>query len=139
MMAALNPMTRGNLPVPSMKNTSSMLTTPRTAYVLLLVASCVAPAHAQESAFASLLCHLADRLVTANQVVLSKWDNDQPVYDLAREAKVIANASSRVIAYGLTAADVSDVFTNQIETNKEVQYILLSDWRRIGVAPTAQR
>ncbi|NAV96724.1 hypothetical protein, partial [Salmonella sp. hn-h2] len=59
--------------------------------------------------------------------------------DPAREAKVIANASSQATAYGLTTADVSDVFTDQIEANKEVQYALLNDWRRTGAAPTAQR
>ena len=82
-MAAPNLMTRGNLPVPSMKNTFNTLMTPRIACALLLAASCVAPAHAQESAFAPLLCHLADRLVTADQVALSKWDSGQPVYDLS--------------------------------------------------------
>lgn len=139
MMAAPNLMTRGNRPVPSMKNAFNTLMTPRIACALLLAASRVAPAHAQESAFAPLLRHLADRLVTADQVALSKWDSGQPVYDPAREAKVIANASSQATAYGLAAADVSDVFTDQIEANKEVQYALLNDWRRTGAAPTAQR
>ena len=34
---------------------------------------------------------------------------------------------------------MSDVFTDQIEANKEVQYALLNDWRRAGAAHTAQR
>jgi chorismate mutase len=114
MMAAPNLMTRGNRPVPSMKNAFNTLMTPRIACALLLA-------------------------VTADQVALSKWDSGQPVYDPAREAKVIANASSQATAYGLAAADVSDVFTDQIEANKEVQYALLNDWRRTGAAPTAQR
>ncbi|CAJ0790296.1 hypothetical protein LMG19083_01984 [Ralstonia psammae] len=122
-----------------MKNAFNTLMTPRIACALLLAASCATQAHAQEGAFAPLLRHLADRLVTADQVALSKWDSGQPVYDPAREAKVIANASAQASAYGLAAADVSDVFTDQIEANKEVQYALLNDWRRAGAAPTAQR
>lgn len=122
-----------------MTNAFNTLMTPRIACALLLAASCVAPAHAQDSAFAPLLRHLADRLVTADQVALSKWDSGQSVYDPAREANVIANVSAEAPAYGLAAADVSDVFTDQIEANKEVQYALLNDWRRAGAAPTAQR
>jgi len=138
-MAAPSLMTRGNRPVPSMKNAFNTLMTPRIACALLLAASFATQAHAQEGAFAPLLRHLADRLVTADQVALSKWDSGQSVYDPAREAKVIANASAQAPAYGLAAPDVSDVFTDQIEANKEVQYALLNDWRRAGAAPTAQR
>jgi len=122
-----------------MKNAFNTLMTPRIACALLLAASFATQAHAQEGAFAPLLRHLADRLVTADQVALSKWDSGQSVYDSAREAKVIANASAQAPAYGLAAPDVSDVFTDQIEANKEVQYALLNDWRRAGAAPTAQR
>jgi len=126
-----------------MKNALNTLMTTRLACTLLLAASCATQAHAQlnvqESAFAPLLSHLADRLVTADQVALSKWDSGQSVYDPAREAKVIANVSGEAAAYGLAAADVGNVFTDQIEANKEVQYALLNDWRRAGAAPTAQR
>lgn len=122
-----------------MKNAFNTMMTTRIACTLLLAASCVAQAHAEESAFAPLLRHLADRLVTADQVALNKWDSGQSVYDPAREAKVIANVSAEAPAYGLAAQDVSEVFTDQIEANKEVQYALLNDWRRAGAAPTAQR
>ena len=132
-------MTRGNPPVPSMKNAFNTLMTPRIACALLLAASCATQAHAQENAFAPLLRHLADRLVTADQVALSKWDSGKSVYDPAREAKVIANVSAEAPAYGLAAADVGNVFADQIEANKEVQYALLNDWRRAGAAPNAQR
>ncbi|MRS97168.1 chorismate mutase [Ralstonia pickettii] len=138
-MAAPRLVTRGNRPLPSMKNAFNTMMTTRIACTLLLAASCVAQAHAEESAFAPLLRHLADRLVTADQVALSKWDSGQSVYDPAREAKVIANVSAEAPAYGLVAQDVSEVFTDQIEANKEVQYALLNDWRRAGAAPTAQR
>ena len=104
-----------------------------------LMAGCATQAGAQEGAFAPLLRHLADRLVTADQVALSKWDTGQSVYDPEREAKVIANVSAMAPTYGLVAADAADVFADQIEANKEVQYALLNDWRRAGAAPTAPR
>lgn len=132
-------MTRGSRPIPSMKNAFNTLMTPQIACALLLAASCATQAHAQENAFAPLLRHLADRLVTADQVALSKWDSGKSVYDPARESQVIANVSAEAPAYGLAAADVGNVFTDQIEANKEVQYALLNDWRRAGAAPNAQR
>ena len=104
-----------------------------------LMAGCATQAGAQEGAFAPLLRHLADRLVTADQVALSKWDTGQSVYDPEREAKVIANVSAMAPAYGLVVTDAADVFADQIEANKEVQYALLNDWRRAGAAPTAPR
>ncbi|CAJ0786284.1 hypothetical protein LMG7141_01766 [Ralstonia condita] len=104
-----------------------------------LVAGCATQAGAQEGAFAPVLRHLADRLLTADQVALSKWDSGQPVYDPAREAQVIANVSAMAPAYGVQAADAAEVFTDQIEANKTVQYALLNDWRRAGSAPTAPR
>lgn len=109
------------------------------ACAVCLVAGCAAPVTAQESAFAPLLRHLADRLVTADQVALSKWDTGQSVYDPEREAKVIANVSGIAPTFGLNATDVANVFTDQIEANKEVQYALLNDWRRAGAAPTTPR
>jgi len=122
-----------------MKNALNTLMTPRIACALLLAASCATPVYAEEGAFAPLLRHLADRLVTADQVALSKWDSGKSVYDPVREAQVVANVSAEASAYGLVPADVGNVFTDQIEANKEVQYALLNDWRRAGAAPTAQR
>ncbi|MGM3277680.1 chorismate mutase [Ralstonia sp. 24A2] len=104
-----------------------------------LAAGCTAPVTAQESTFAPLLRHLADRLVTADQVALSKWDTGQSVYDPEREAKVIANVSGIAPTFGLSATDVANVFADQIEANKEVQYALLNDWRRAGAAPATPR
>lgn len=118
---------------------SASLTTVVLASALWLVAGCAAQAGARENAFAPLLRQLADRLVTADQVALSKWDSGQPVYDSEREAKVVANASAVASTYGLAPTDVANVFTDQIEANKEVQYALLNDWRRAGAAPTSER
>lgn len=109
------------------------------ACAVCLVAGCATPVTAQESAFAPLLRHLADRLVTADQVALSKWDTGQSVYDPEREAKVIANVSGIASTFGLNATDVASVFADLIEANKEVQYALLNDWRRAGAAPTTPR
>ncbi len=109
------------------------------ACALWLTAGCATGIGAQDSAFAPLVRSLADRLATADQVALSKWDTGQSVYDPEREAKVIANASGMAPAYGLTADDVSSVFTDQMEANKTVQYALLNGWRRDGAAPSAPR
>jgi len=109
------------------------------ACALWLVAGCAAQAPAKEGAFTPLLRHLADRLVTADQVALSKWDSGKSVYDPEREAQVIANVSTEAPAYGLAPTDVGGVFADQIEANKEVQYALLNDWRRAGTAPAEQR
>jgi chorismate mutase len=134
--------TSGNLPTPAMNLTlkpSVMLKTALLTCTLCLVAGCATPVTAQESTFAPLLRHLADRLVTADQVALSKWDSGQSVYDPEREAKVIANVSGIAPTFGLNATDVANVFADQIEANKEVQYALLNDWRRAGAATTTPR
>ncbi|MHA6881873.1 chorismate mutase [Ralstonia pseudosolanacearum] len=112
------------------------------ACALWLTAGCAATgtgAGTQENAFAPLVRGLADRLTTADQVALSKWDTGQSVYDPEREAKVIANVSGLAPSYGLTAEDVASVFADQMEANKTVQYALLNGWRRDGAAPSAPR
>lgn len=125
-----------------MKNTRKPPVALKTAVLacsLWLMTGCATQAGAQEGAFAPLVRHLAERLVTADQVALAKWDTGQPVYDPEREAKVIANVSTVAPTYELTATDVANVFADQIEANKEVQYALLNDWRRAGAAPTTAR
>lgn len=109
------------------------------ACALWLAAGCATPAGAQDSAFAPLVRRMAERLTTADQVALSKWDSGQSVYDPEREAKVIANVSAAAPAHGVAAADAAGVFTDQIEANKEIQYALLGGWRREGGAPTTPR
>ncbi|WP_247538309.1 chorismate mutase [Ralstonia pseudosolanacearum] len=110
------------------------------ACALWLTAGCAATgAGTQENAFAPLVRGLAERLTTADQVALSKWDTGQSVYDPEREAKVIANVSGLAPSYGLTVEDVASVFADQMEANKTVQYALLNGWRRDGAAPSAPR
>lgn len=125
---------KNTLKRPGLRQTAAL------ACALWLTAGCAAiGTGAQESAFAPLVRGLADRLTTADQVALSKWDTGQSVYDPEREAKVIANVSGLAPSYGLTAEDVSSVFADQIEANKTVQYALLNGWRRDGAAPSAPR
>jgi len=75
------------------------------------------------------------RLVLAKQVALAKWDNQTPVEDAAREAQVITAAVKDGQSRGLDPTFVSHFFTAQIEANKLVQYVLLADWHRVGIAP----
>ena len=41
--------------------------------------------------------------------------------------------------YGLSTDDVTTIFSDQMEANKEVQYALLGNWRRAGNAPSTPR
>ncbi len=94
---------------------------------------------AQQDAFVPLIRSIAERVATADQVALNKWDSGQPVYAQHREAQVLANVAAMATSYGLTVEDVTNVFTDQIEANKEVQYALLNYWRRQRSAPTTPR
>ncbi|NTZ89003.1 chorismate mutase [Burkholderia metallica] len=106
---------------------------------LSLLIACSSGIGAQADAFVPLVRSIADRLNTADQVALSKWDTGQLVYDPQREAQVIANAAAAASEYGLAAEDATNIFTDQIEANKEVQYALLNNWRRQGSAPATPR
>ncbi|WP_175035923.1 chorismate mutase [Burkholderia lata] len=109
------------------------------ALALSLVAACSSGIGAQADAFVPLIRSMADRLNTADQVALSKWDTGQPVYDPLREAQVIANVAATASEHGLTAEDATNIFSDQMEANKEVQYALLNNWRRQGNAPATPR
>ncbi|MEM5440551.1 chorismate mutase [Paraburkholderia diazotrophica] len=109
------------------------------ALAICLVAGCSPGIGAQQDAFVPLVRSMADRLNTADQVALSKWDTDQPVYDRQRETQVITNAATMASEHGLTPEDAINIFSDQIEANKEVQYALLNNWRRQGNAPATPR
>ncbi|MFM0069218.1 chorismate mutase [Paraburkholderia aspalathi] len=109
------------------------------ALALCLAAGCSPGIGAQADAFIPLVRSLADRLNTADQVALTKWDTGQPVYDPQRETQVIENVVTMANRIGLNAGDASNIFTDQIEANKEVQYALLNNWRRQGGAPATPR
>jgi chorismate mutase len=77
----------------------------------------------------------ARRLALAKQVALAKWDSGSSVEDAAREAQVITAAVKDGESRSLDSTFVSQFFTAQIEANKLVQYFLLANWHRRGVAP----
>lgn len=104
-----------------------------------LMSGCSSVPAAQGNAFVPLVRDMADRVKTADQVALSKWDSGRPVYDPQREAEVIAKAVAAAPAYGLAAQDVEALFTDQIEASKQVQYALLDAWKRQGHAPAWER
>ncbi|AHL31695.1 chorismate mutase [Pseudomonas brassicacearum] len=103
---------------------------------LLSTAAQAAPA---PEALTPLLNAIGERLAIADQVALSKWDSHKPVEDRQREREVIAAAVAQAPAYKLTSETVEAFFAAQIEANKLVQYINLSDWTLEGKAPDLPR
>jgi chorismate mutase len=93
----------------------------------------------QENAFFPLFDATAGRLRIARQVVLAKWDSQQPIEDPTREEVVISTAANQAASKGLSREFAVRFFSDQIEANKVVQYGLLSDWRRAGKAPDEPR
>lgn len=77
----------------------------------------------------------ATRISLAREVALSKWDSGVPVEDVSREAQVVDSAANAAVARGLDEQFVRNFFRAQIEANKTVQYRLLADWYRTGIAP----
>jgi chorismate mutase len=127
-----------------MKITS--LDTPRGPFVRFSIAlmmglalNCAVAVAAPPEAFVPVVRSMSDRLNTAEQVALSKWDSGKSVQDVARESQVIARAASMAPSLGLTAEDATALFTDQIEANKEVQYALLNTWLRSDRAPSTAR
>ncbi|SFW81958.1 chorismate mutase [Pseudomonas sp. NFACC09-4] len=94
---------------------------------------------AAPDALTPLLNTIGERLAIANQVALSKWDSGKPVEDRQREREVIAAAVAQAPAYKLSGETVEAFFAAQIEANKLVQYIDLSDWTLEGKAPDLPR
>ena len=89
--------------------------------------------------FVPLARSMADRLKTAEQVALSKWDSGKAVYDGPREAQVISNVADMAPKEGVTVEDATRIFSDQMEANKAVQYAQLNNWRRQGQTPVVPR
>jgi chorismate mutase len=107
--------------------------------MLFIVASIVfsAGSYAQTApqSLQDLIATCARRIAIAHQVALSKWDSGSAVEDSSRESDVIQNAVGATQAKELDASWVTSFFRAQIEANKVVQYALLAEWRRAGMAP----
>ncbi|MCJ8203202.1 chorismate mutase [Pseudomonas sp. RGM2987] len=108
------------------------------AFSAALMASAANATPAPE-ALSPLLTAIGERIAIADQVALSKWDSHKPVEDRQREREVIAAAVAQAPAYKLTGETVEAFFAAQIEANKMVQYINLSDWALEGKAPDLPR
>ncbi|WP_434654000.1 chorismate mutase [Pseudomonas sp. R3-56] len=116
--------------------------TPRLKLCLALSAALLATsaeAGNAPEALTPLLNAIGERLAIADQVALSKWDSGKPVEDRQREREVIAAAVAQAPTYKLTGETVEAFFAAQIEANKLVQYINLSDWALDGKAPDLPR
>ncbi|MDQ1094745.1 chorismate mutase [Xanthomonas sacchari] len=86
-----------------------------------------------------LLDRIVERNAIGDQVALSKWDSGKPVLDATREAAVIASVRAQAPAHGVDPDDAARFFGMQIESNKLVQYELLSRWHLRGRAPNSPR
>ncbi|CBA17381.1 chorismate mutase [Xanthomonas albilineans] len=86
-----------------------------------------------------LLDRIVARNAIADQVALSKWDSGKPVLDSVREAAVLAKVREQAPAHGVDPDDAARFFSMQIESNKLVQYELLSRWHLRGRAPNRPR
>jgi chorismate mutase len=84
-----------------------------------------------DDGLARLVGLAARRLATADTVAAAKWAGGGSISDPAREKVVLDTASAAATQRGLNphdVAEVSQVFRDQIEANKAVQYGLFSDW-----------
>ena len=98
-----------------------------------------AEANNAPEALTPLLNAIGERLLIADQVALSKWDSGKPVEDRQREREVIAAAVAQAPIYKLSGETVETFFAAQIEANKFIQYVNLSDWALEGKAPDLPR
>jgi chorismate mutase len=115
--------------------------TSRALGIAALLAFCVTPSLAAGSnaSLDDLIDAAAYRLSIADQVALTKWDSKKAVEDLPREKVVIDGAVKLAASRGLSTERATDVFADQIEANKLVQYQLLAQWERAGKAPADPR
>ncbi|RUL79095.1 chorismate mutase [Dyella choica] len=78
---------------------------------------------------------VVERNAIGDQVALSKWYSGKAVEDAQREKEVIDEVRRQAPTYGLNPDDAERFFAAQIESNKLVQYALLSVWQLQGRAP----
>jgi chorismate mutase len=70
----------------------------------------------------------AQRVQVADTVAASKWGTEVPITDRERERAVLASAATKSAQLGIDPAVSVQVFTDQIEASKAVQYALYSQW-----------
>ncbi|MES2206211.1 MAG: chorismate mutase [Pseudomonadota bacterium] len=87
--------------------------------------------------FTLLISSVAQRLTFADQVALYKWNNAQSIADPQREQQVLSHTVQQAASYHLSSDYVSRFFSDQIEANKLVQYVLFANWHRFGNLPVA--
>ncbi|MDQ2880576.1 MAG: chorismate mutase [Actinomycetota bacterium] len=81
----------------------------------------------------------AQRVQLADTVAAAKWGTDTPINDPAREKAVLDAVAAKSAQLGIDPGVSREVFTDQIEANKVVQYGLYSSWRaHPGQAPTVR-
>jgi len=96
---------------------------------LLTVSACVPAAEAPGSESLLALADLtAQRVQTADAVAASKWGTDAPIDDPAREQAVLHSAATKSTQLAIDPAVSIQIFADQIEANKTVQYALYSYW-----------
>lgn len=66
----------------------------------------------------------AQRVQIADVVAAAKWGTDAPIDDPAREHAVLDSAVTRSTQLAIDPAVSIQIFTDQIEANKAVQYAL---------------
>jgi chorismate mutase len=82
---------------------------------------------------------LAQRLALADTVAAIKWKSHQPIEDAAREKVVLEHTKAQASAQGLDVDWTTQVFADQIEANKLVQYWLVNHWRRSAHTPVTKQ
>jgi chorismate mutase len=99
--------------------------------LLVLVACASVPAAGVRAAHEPLLALVdlaAQRMQVADAVAASKWGTDAPIEDPVREQAVLASAATKSAQLGIDPAVSAQVFTDQIEASKAIQYALYSRW-----------
>jgi chorismate mutase len=70
----------------------------------------------------------AQRVQIADDVAAAKWGTNAPIDDPVREQAVLRNAATKSTQLAIDPAMSAQIFTDQIEANKIVQYGLYSYW-----------
>jgi chorismate mutase len=98
---------------------------------LLTVAACAPATEEARSggeSFLALVDLSANRVQIADAVAAAKWGTASPINDPVREQAVLRAAATKSTQLAIDPAVSIQIFTDQIEANKTVQYALYSYW-----------